>query len=404
MPSTTSLPYTVLQVIPELEAGGAERAVVDVARAVRAAGGTALAASHGGPMVGEVVRAGAEHIAMPLASKLPWVVWANARRLEGLIRSRGVDLVHARSRAPAWSAWLACRRTGVPFVTTFHAPYRIGNPLKRRYNAVMAEGRRVIAISAYVAEHVVREYQVPRERIVAIPRGIDLARFDDAAVSADRMIALARRWGVPEDRRILLLPGRLTRWKGQTVFLKALARLERDDAFGLIVGSDQGRHAYRAELEALADSLGLAGRVTIADHCDDMPAAYKLAALVVHASTEPEGFGRTVIEAQAMGRPVIAAALGGPPETVRDGRTGWLVPPDDPVALAGTLGQALDLPPAGYAAMAAAAREHVSARFGVERMVAATIEVYRSVIAERRQAPARGAASADGGAPHVGQA
>lgn len=386
-----------------METGGAERAVVDVARGVCAAGGTALVASHGGPMVGDVVRAGAEHIALPLASKLPWVVWANARRLEALMRERGVDVVHARSRAPAWSAWLACRRTGVPFVTTFHAPYRIGNPLKRRYNAVMARGQRVIAISGHVADHVARVYAVPPARIVTIPRGIDLARFDDAAVSADRLIALANRWGLPEDRRILLLPGRLTRWKGQTVFLQALARLARDDAFGLIIGSDQGRLGYRAELEALADSLGLAGRVMIADHCNDMPAAYKLAAVVVHASTLPEGFGRTVIEAQAMGRPVIATALGGPPETVRDGQTGWLVPPDEPTALAVALGRALDLSPVAYAAMAAASREHVSARFGVEQMVAATLAVYRSVIAERRHPPGRGAAPVDDAAPHAGQ-
>lgn len=382
MSQTASLPYTILQVIPELETGGAERAVVDVARGIHSAGGTALAASHGGPMVGEVVRAGGEHAALPLASKLPWVVWANARRIETLIRDRSVDLVHARSRAPAWSAWLACQRTGVPFVTTFHAPYSITGKIKHRYNSVMAKGTRVIAISDHVARHIHEHYDVPMARIATVPRGIDVKRFDDACVSPDRMIALAKRLGLPDDRRIILLPGRLTRWKGQTVFLNALAKMQNADAFGLIVGSDQGRHAYRAELEALAESLGLAGRVMIADHCADMPAAYKLAAVAVHTSIEPEGFGRTVVEAQSMGMPVIATALGGPSETVIDGQTGWLVPPNDPISLANRLDATLDLSQSRLDTLRLAARQHVIDRFTVDRMVQSTLAVYRSVMAE----------------------
>ena len=372
----------VLQILPRLVTGGVERGCVDIAAAIVEAGGTALVASAGGPMVGELRRLKADHVVLPLASKNPLRIRRNVGRLAAVIDGRGVDLVHARSRAPAWSAYLACQRTGAPLVTTFHAPYNFRGPLKKRYNSIMARGRRVIAISEYVARHVRENYGVGDDRLRLIHRGVDLRRFDSAAVGGGRIVDLLSRWRVPDGAAVILMPGRLTAWKGQSVLLEAVARLARPDAYCVLVGSDQGRHGYRQELENRIRQLGIADRVCIADHCEDMPAAYKVAQVVVHASTEPEGFGRVLAEAQAMGRPVIASDLGAPPEIVRDGETGWLTPPGDPAALAAALGRALDLDAddrrrLGERAMARA-REH----FALAAMSGATLRVYDEVLAE----------------------
>ena len=255
----------ILQVLPRLVTGGVERGTVEVAAALVEAGWTPLVASAGGPMVRELDRLGVEHIGLPLHSKNPLVMYANVRRLEALLRERGVDLVHARSRAPAWSAMIAARRAGRHFVTTFHGTYNLGGMgLKRRYNAVMARGERVIAISDFIALHIQREYGTPPERIRIIHRGVDLARFDPARVGPDRLVELARKWRIPDGRPLIMLPGRLTRWKGQAVLIEAMALLGRRDLCCLIVGSDQGRTAYRDELEELVRRRDL----------EDLPEAY----------------------------------------------------------------------------------------------------------------------------------
>ncbi len=386
---------TILQVLPALETGGAERGCVDVALATVQAGARALVASTGGTMVRELVRGGAHHLTLPVASKAPWVIRRNVTRLADLAQAYGVDLMHARSRAPAWSALGACRRLGLPFVTTVHAPYGAGNPLKRRYNAVMAAGDRVIAVSHYVADYVVSTYGTPPERIRVIPRGVDLDRFDPARVSPERVIQLATRWRLQDGQPVVLMPARLTRWKGQAVLLRALARLGRSDLRCILVGSDQGRGYYRQELERMIRRLGIDGIVHIDDHCQDMPAALKLSDVVVHASTDPEGFGRTIVEAQAMGRPVIASRLGAPPEMVDPGRTGWLVAPGDADALAGALAVALDLAPEARAALADAAMADVRRTYTRDVMTARTLDVYAELLEGRAaDADPHGAADA----------
>ena len=376
----------ILQVLPSLETGGAERGCVDMAAAIAEAGGTALVASSGGAMVDELERRGGRHIGLPLASKNPLTIRRNIGRIDFLMEDRGVDLVHARSRAPAWSAYFACRRRGVPFVTTFHAVYNYRSAAKKRYNSVMARGERVIAISQYVARHARDVYGIAPERLQVIPRGIDLARFHPDAVSADRIAALRSRWEIPDGARIVLMPGRLTRWKGQGVLIDALAQLTGQDGgtapvYGVIVGSDQGRSAYRRELEAQVERAGLSRSVILADHCGDMPAAYALCDVAVHASIEPEGFGRVIVEAQALGRPVIATNIGAPPETVLPEETGWLVPPEDPAALARILGRALALDARARHEMSQRAIAHVAAHYGLSRMTAATLGVYKEVLA-----------------------
>jgi glycosyltransferase involved in cell wall biosynthesis len=328
-----------------------------------------------------VQRAGGRHIVLPLASRDPLTIWRNAARLAAVIRAEKVAIVHARSRAPAWSAWLACRRTGAHFVTTYHGTYGEDLPFKRRYNSVMAKGEQVIAASRFIAEEIVARHGTDPTRVRVIPRGVDPARFDPAVVSGDRMERLAQAWRVPDGALVALLPGRLTSWKGQSVLIEALARMSRRDVCGVLVGSEQGRERYTARLIRQAETLGVADRLRLAGECDDMPAALMLADVVVHASTRPEAFGRVVIEAQAMGRPVIASDLGGPVETVEHGVTGWRVPPGDPAALAAAIEAALEFPVEQREALGHRGRAAVLRRCTVAEMQRATLDVYQQVMA-----------------------
>ena len=362
--------------LPALGQGGAERGCVDVAVALAAAGGTALVASRGGALERELARAGAVHITLPLDSKNPLVMRANIGRLVSLIERYDVDIVHARSRAPAWSAFAAARRTGRAFLTTFHGTYNERGYLKHLYNSVMAKGDLVIAISQHIAELIIARYKIDPARVRLIPRGIDLDFFDPTNVSPSRLVQLMRAWRLADGMPVVMLPGRLTRWKGQGVLIEALARLGRKDIRCVLVGSDQGRGGYRRELEELITARGLGGVVHIVDHVRDMPAAYMLADVVVSASTDPEAFGRVVVEAQAMGRPVIATDHGGARETLLEGETGWLVPPGDATALAQALGAALELDTAAREKLAAAAIAYARANFSKDTMCARTLAVY----------------------------
>lgn len=377
----------VLQVLPALVTGGAERGCIDVALALAQAGALPLVASEGGPMAAELDRAGIRHITLPLASKNPLVIRRNARKLEAIIRENGVDIVHARSRAPAWSAWLACQKTGARYMTTFHAPYNYKNGLKRWYNSVMARGERIIAISGFIRRHILENYAVDPAVIRTIHRGIDPLSFAPERVSSARMVQLAQKWRLPDDKPVILLPGRLTRWKGQTVLIDALAKLGRKDVCALLVGSDQGRTGYRQELEEQVRRAGLEGVVKMTDHCNDMAAAYRLSTVVVSASQEPEAFGRVIVEAQAMGRPVIVSAIGAYQETVIPGETAWVVPPADPDALAKALDEALSLTTEQRDAIGARARAFVAERYTKQRMCADTLAVYAELLDEPKRAP-----------------
>ena len=365
----------VLQVLPALGGGGVERGTVEMAQAIASAGGVALVASAGGRMAAQVAAAGGRNIPLPLDTRNPVAMWRNAARLAAVIRAERVCLVHARSRAPAWSAFLAARRCGVPFVTTYHGAYGEGFPGKRGYNAVMARGARVIAISRFIADLIGGRHNVDPERIRVIPRGVDPAVFDPATVAPERLRRLAESWGLPPGRRVAMLPGRLARWKGQAVFVRALAGR---DAVGVLVGDARQHSAYARELVAEATRCGVDLRMV--GHCDDMPAALLLADVVVSASVEPEAFGRVVIEAQAMARPVIAAAHGGAAETIEHGATGLLVPPGDAAALGAALDRVLAMPAEARAALGARARDAVRANYTVAAMQAATLGGYREVL------------------------
>ncbi|MCZ8141551.1 MAG: glycosyltransferase family 4 protein [Acetobacteraceae bacterium] len=372
-------PPALLQVLPALRSGGVERGTLEIAEAQIAAGFRAIVASAGGEMVPALEALGAKHITLPLTAKSPLAIWRNAAALAALMRTEGVALIHARSRAPAWSALIAARRTGLPFVTTYHGAYNEGFPGKRLYNSVMARGDRVIAISHFIADLIRTRHGVAEARLRVIPRGVDPRRFDPSLVSPERRDKLRTAWNLPEGRPIIMLPARVTRWKGQMVLVEAMARLP-GDSLALLVGDAEERPAFKAELLARIESLGLTDRVRLVGHANDMPAALLLADVVIHASTDAEAFGRTVIEAQAMARPVIASDLGAPRETVAEGITGWRIPPGDAAALADATGKALALPAAERAALGARARAAVLSGYTTEAMQAATMAVYRELI------------------------
>ncbi|MFH5926181.1 glycosyltransferase family 4 protein [Roseomonas xinghualingensis] len=372
-----SPPPTVLQVLPALGQGGVERGTVEIARALVEAGGRALVASAGGPMVAELEAAGARHFTLPLDWKSPAALLSNAGALREIVKAEEVRIIHARSRFPAWSALMAARATGARFVTTYHGSYNEGFPGKRLYNSVMARGERVIAISEHIAALVRERHGADPARLRVIPRGVDPARFDPAAVSPERIEALRRDWSLPANRPVILMPARLTRWKGQGVLLRAAAMLPEPHPLIVLAGDAQGRDAYRAELEQRATEMGVTARFP--GPVVDMPAALALADLVIHASTDAEAFGRTIVEAQAMRRLVIASDLGAPRETVEEGVTGWRLPPGDPAALAGAITRALSLPPEQSAAIGEAARAAVLARYTTRAMQDATLAVYREL-------------------------
>jgi glycosyltransferase involved in cell wall biosynthesis len=380
--ASTGRAPVVLQVLPSLVSGGAERGTVELAGALVAAGWTSYVASGGGPLEREIARAGATHLTLPLASKNPLVMRRNTVELIRLIRRLGIDVVHARSRAPAWSACAAARATGRHFVTTFHNAYGARTALKRRYNSVMAQGDRVIAISDFVADHAASVYGVGHDRLRTIPRGVDLEIFDSNRVGAQRIINLACQWRLPDGLPVVMLPGRLTRWKGGLDFIAAIATLGRRDICCVLVGSEQ-RHGFRRELETAIRDNELAGVFRIVEECRDMPAAYMLTDVVLSASRDPEGFGRIIVEAQAMGRPVVATDHGGARETIVPGVTGWLAPPRDPAAIAAAIGEALALAAHERRQLAERSIAHIAARYTSEAMCARTIRVYEELLFPR---------------------
>ncbi len=378
---------TILQVVPEMATGGVERTTVEVASAIIEAGGRALVFSAGGRLVPELEAIGAEHISGKANSKHPWTVFvSNPTKLAQLIVQEKVDIVHARSRAPAWSALLAARRTHTPFVTTYHGIYNAKSGLKRWYNSVMARGDRVIANSGYTRDHILAEHRIDPGRIEVIYRGVDVHAFAPQAVSDRRRKELASQWGIalesPRPRAIL--PARLTAWKGHKVMLEALETLNRKglEIDCLMVGDPQGRDNYCADLGHEIRRLGLEDQVHLVGHCRDMPAAFSLADFAVTPSIEPEAFGRTAAEAQAMGLPVIASDLGGARETVEDRVTGFLSPAGDGKALADCIGRLLALSPAEKAEMGAAGGVRVRSLFTTRTLQSCTISLYQRLVEE----------------------
>lgn len=370
----------VMQILPALNAGGVEQGVIDINAAIIRAGGHSIVVSSGGARVGEVTKAGGMHITLPVDSKNPFVITANINRLRKVIRDYNVDIVHACSRAPAWSAMRAVRGTAAKYVTGCHAAHKITGPFKRLYNSSIAKGERVIAVSHFLADYLEQNYHVEPERVRVIHRGIALENFHPNSVTPERLIKISQQWRVPDGASVIMLPGRLSRIKGHMFLIDAVERLAQKDVFCLFVGTDIGNEGYRRELEAYIQSKNMGGLVRIITNCDDMPAAYMMATVVVSPSLVPEGFGRVAIEAQAMGRPVIATDHGGARETIVRDTTGWLVAPGDVGSLADALQEAISLDARQRALLATRAMSHVIQHFTNEKMCAGTLDVYAELL------------------------
>lgn len=377
----------IMQIIPELSAGGAEQGCIDIAAEIVRSGAQAIVVSHGGNRIHELARVGASHINLPVHSKNPIVMWRNIRRIRKLIKDYNVDIVHVRSRAPAWSAYHACKGTSARYMTTCHAPYNISGKTKQFYNSAITKGERIIAISGYVAQYLMNNYKTDRRNIRIIHRGVALEKFHPTAVTPAHLIKISAEWRLPDGASIVMMPGRITRWKGHHILIEAMEKLNREDVFCVLIGADQGRTAYREELEEAIAEKNLGGRIRIINHCNDMPAAYMLSTVVVSASTDPEGFGRVPVEAQAMGRPIVATDHGGAQETIIRNETGWLVPPRDSSALANAIEEALNLTPAQRSVLATRAMAHVAQNFTREKMADETMDVYAELLQEKYGIP-----------------
>ena len=379
---------TAVQMLPDLESGGVERGTLELSRHLVKKGHRSIVISAGGRMVPELEKSGGEHVKWPVGAKNP-VCLPYIFLLRNFLAREKVDILHLRSRVPAWAGVLAMktlperRRPGL--VTTFHGFYS-----SRKFSAVMTKGDKVIAISRTIADHIKKEYRVPDHRVELIHRGFDEESFDPGRVSAQRIKKIKEDWGLQNSRApVIMLPGRLTRWKGQDVFIKSLALLKKKEKnleWRAICAGDKNKNSGCASiLQKMINENGISNRVRLAGHCSDMPAAFMASDIVVSASsTEPEAFGRIAVEAQAMGRPVIASAHGGSLETVKDRKTGWLVPPMDTESLAAALSEALsnrDL----REKYGENGRKRVKQRFRTERMCELTLKVYRRVLEMRRR-------------------
>jgi glycosyltransferase involved in cell wall biosynthesis len=385
---------TILQVVPRLDTGGSEQATVEIADALTRAGASALVATGGGRLATDVTQAGGEVIDLPVASKNPFTILVNVRRLQHLVEERGVNLLHARSRAPAWSAFLAARATGLPFVTTYHGAYgsTLG-PLKSAYNSVMGRGDRIIANSRYTAGLIAERHHAARDRIRVIYRGIDAAAFDPLVVPPGPVAKLRESWGVPPGTKIVLQAARLTGLKGHRQTIEAASRLNRegvlDGAMIIFAGDAPGKAGYRQELLDLIARHGLSDKIRLVGHCHDMPVAFLASHVALVPSLVAETFGRTSVEAQAMGCPVIVSDLGALPETIvspeQDATrfTGWLVPANDVGALADRMRLALSLTSAERTKMGARASARAGVEFALSQMQAKTLAVYDELLGTR---------------------
>ncbi|WP_425409464.1 glycosyltransferase family 4 protein [Hyphococcus sp.] len=393
IPRMIRLEHTVLQIVPRLDSGGAERTSLEIAAALARAGGRAIVVSAGGRLARDIENAGGEVIIAPVHSKNPAVMAANSFKLANLITEKKVDLVHARSRAPAWSALIAARRAGIPFVTTYHGAYSAAGAFKRLYNSSMLRADRVIANSQFTADRILAEAAETAGRLRVIPRGVDIDLFDPQKVSADRVGRIQEVWGVGEKSGLkLLLPARLTEWKGHPTAIDAISMLKdrfaADRATGqtppltlVFCGGVQGKQDYERRLRAMTDERGVRSMVHIVGECADMPAAYAWADAVLAPSTRPEAFGRVVVEAGAMGKPVIASDHGGARETVIDGETGFLVQPGDGRDLCDAIIRIQNQTHEARMMMGEIARARAASVYSSAAMCDATLNVYRELLA-----------------------
>ena len=372
----------ILQVLPELGQGGVELGTIQVAEALTEAGIKNFVASAGGRKEYNLEKLGVKHFKLSLKSKNPFTIFKNANILTDYIKKEGINIVHARSRAPAWSAYFAAKKAGVHYMTTFHGTYGLGpKGIKKIYNRVMTLGEKVIVISSHIKNHVLKHYNVDENKLAFIHRCVDVEKFNNNAVTPARLNAIIEENNLPTDKKIILLIGRLTRWKGQELLIDALAKIkDRNDFHCVFTGDDQGRVKYTEGLLNKIKSYNMDGNFTFIKHTDDVPALMKACDIVVSASIEPEAFGRIAAEGEAMGKIVLASNIGGSLDNLKDGITGRHFISGDAEDLSQKLTWALDLPEDERKKISENAQNFVKENFTKQIMCCKTIEVYKQLV------------------------
>ena len=371
-----SSPLTLLQIVPTLAGGGLARATLDAAQAVIASGGSAIVASPGGARVPDLLRLRATHLELPESPHPLWARLTLPAKLAASLKEARVSVVQARSPATSWVARALARRLGIKWIATLHRPFLASGIGERFIERRQARADAVIAVSEHVARDALQRFPALADHLHTIPPGINFDRFDPALVRADRLIRLAGELRVPDGSHLILCPARFDEDRGQKILIEAVKRLARDDVFCLLLGSTGTPTPFERELERAIEAAELHGRMQIGPYVDDMPAAYMLADVVVATGGARQGFSRALVEAQAMGRPVVAEDGGGAAETVLPGVTGWLAPEGDPAALAEALQSALSLTIERRAELARAAQEQARSRYGLARANRQLIELY----------------------------
>ncbi|MEQ9115266.1 MAG: glycosyltransferase family 4 protein [Rickettsiales bacterium] len=371
---------TVLQVLPELYTGGVERGTVDLSKELVNQNYKSLVASSGGVLVSSIKNQGGHHINLPLKSKNPISMFRNIKRIKKIISKYNVDIVHARSRAPAWSAYFACKKTNTPFVTTFHGFYKFSNLFKKWYNSVMTRGFVVVAVSEFIKEHIIEKYGVPVDHIKVIHRGVDLDYFNPKKVSFQRLNTVSSELNIPEDKTMICMPGRISSWKGQDVLIQALSKIKSKNFHCMFVGDYSKKPKYHLHLINLIEKNNLSHSVTFAGNVKDMAAIYKLSDIIVSASREPEAFGRVATEGQAMQKIVIASNIGGSKETIKDKKTGFLFKVNDPEDLTNKIDLVCSMEDQEREKFGVSARNHIQKNFSLKQMYRKTLDLYQDII------------------------
>ena len=376
----------VLQVIPKLGYGGAETGCYDIAHYLPENNCGSFIITSGGELIKFIDKKKVKLIKLPVHSKNPILILINALLISSIILFYKINIVHARSRAPAWSCLIACKLTGRKFVTTFHGTYNFKSKLKKFYNSVMVRSDLIIAGSNFIFSHINENYSKYlsfKKKLLVIFRGINVDYFDPETKLESDEKKLLKVWDINKDKKIILLPGRLTSWKGQELFIEAInlvnIELGYESFYGIILGSDQGRDLYKKKLTRLTEQYRMNNQVRFIDHCNDMALAYKVSDIVVSASVEPEAFGRVSVEAQSMQKVIIASNIGGSNETVVDGKTGFLFQSGDAQSLSKTILKVLNMNDASLKLIGSEGRKNIIQKFNVEKMCFSTYSEYKKI-------------------------
>jgi glycosyltransferase involved in cell wall biosynthesis len=377
----------VLQVIPKLGYGGAETGCYDLAHYLPENNCSSYIVTSGGELLKFIDQKKVKLIKLPVHSKNPILIFFNSIALIFIILFHNISIVHARSRAPAWSCLIATKITRRKFVTTFHGTYNFKNPIKKFYNSIMVRSNLVIAGSNFIFSHIKNNYSKYlnlKKKFLVIFRGINVDYFDPSTTLETEEDSLLLSWGVSRDKKLILMPGRLTAWKGQELFIEALnlvnKKLGHQSFYAIILGSNQGRDIYTKKIKRLAEQYRLTSQLKFVEHCKNMPLAYKLSDLVVSASIEPEAFGRVAIEAQSMQKLIIASDIGGSNETIVNNETGFLFKSGNPESLSKKIVEALNLDQSRLKSMGIEGRKNIIKKFNVEKMCFSTYSEYKKLL------------------------